>query len=77
MDKPLSAILSLNTVAHTIGAAGVGPRRLKVFGEDYFGLVSVVLTLLILIFTEIIPKTLGANNWRILASFTTSIPSGS
>lgn len=71
VDKPLSAILSLNTVAHTIGAAGVGAQAVKVFGETYFGVVSAVLTLLILIFTEIIPKTLGANNWRSLASFTT------
>ncbi len=71
VDKPLSAILSLNTVAHTIGAAGVGAQAVEVFGETYFGVVSAVLTLLILIFTEIIPKTLGANNWRILAPFTT------
>lgn len=70
VDKPLSAILSLNTVAHTIGAAGVGAQAVKVFGETYFGIVSVILTLLILIFTEIIPKTLGANNWRKLAPFT-------
>lgn len=70
VDKPLSAILSLNTVAHTIGAAGVGAQAIKVFGETYFGVVSVVLTLLILVFTEIIPKTVGANNWRKLAPFT-------
>ncbi len=71
VDKPLSAILSLNTVAHTIGAAGVGAQAVRVFGETYFGVVSAVLTLLILIFTEIIPKTIGANNWRRLAPFTT------
>ena len=71
VDKPLSAILSLNTVAHTIGAAGVGAQAVRVFGETYFGVVSAVLTLLILIFTEIIPKTVGANNWRKLAAFTT------
>lgn len=61
IDKPLSAILSLNTVAHTVGAAGVGAQATVVFGEAYFGLVSAVLTLLILVVTEIIPKTLGAN----------------
>lgn len=72
VDKPLSAILSLNTVAHTIGAAGVGAQAVRVFGEVYFGVVSVILTLLILIFTEIIPKTLGANNWRALAAFSTN-----
>lgn len=61
IDKPLSAILSLNTVAHTVGAAGVGAQATIVFGEAYFGLVSAVLTILILVLTEIIPKTLGAN----------------
>lgn len=61
IDKPLSAILSLNTVAHTVGAAGVGAQATVVFGEAYFGLVSAVLTILILVVTEIIPKTIGAN----------------
>lgn len=61
VDKPLSAILSLNTIAHTVGAAGVGAQATIVFGEAYFGVVSAVLTLLILVLTEIIPKTLGAN----------------
>lgn len=61
IDKPLSAILSLNTVAHTIGAAGVGAQATIVFGEAYFGLVSIIMTILILVFTEIIPKTIGAN----------------
>jgi CBS domain containing-hemolysin-like protein len=64
IDKPLSAILSLNTVAHTIGAAGVGAQAVKVFGEASFGIVSAVLTILILVFTEIIPKTIGAKYWR-------------
>jgi len=67
IDKPLSAILSLNTVAHTIGAAGVGAQAVKVFGEASFGIVSAVLTLLILVITEIIPKTIGARYWRHLA----------
>lgn len=67
IDRPLSAILSLNTVAHTIGAAGVGAQATKLFGEVYFGLVSAILTLLILIFSEIIPKTIGARYWRNLA----------
>ncbi|MDP2162199.1 MAG: DUF21 domain-containing protein, partial [Flavobacterium sp.] len=64
IDKPLSAILSLNTVAHTVGAAGVGAQATLVFGEAYFGVVSAVLTILILVLTEIIPKTLGANYSR-------------
>ncbi|RAR49665.1 CNNM domain-containing protein [Flavobacterium lacus] len=64
IDKPLSAILSLNTVAHTVGAAGVGAQATIVFGEAYFGIVSAILTILILVLTEIIPKTLGANYSR-------------
>jgi putative hemolysin len=69
IDKPLSAILSLNTIAHTIGAAGVGAQATIVFGEAYFGIVSAVLTLLILIFTEIIPKTIGARYWKSMIGF--------
>lgn len=64
IDKPLSAILSLNTVAHTVGAAGVGAQAVIVFGDAYFGLTSAILTVLILVFTEIIPKTIGARFWR-------------
>ncbi|MGS4344654.1 CNNM domain-containing protein [Myroides odoratus] len=66
IDKPLSAILSLNTIAHTVGAAGVGAQATAVFGEAYFGVISALLTLLILILTEIIPKTLGANYYKTL-----------
>ncbi|MDO9512219.1 MAG: CNNM domain-containing protein [Bacteroidales bacterium] len=73
IDKPLSAILSLNTVAHTVGAAGVGAQATLVFGEAYFGLVSAVLTILILVITEIIPKTIGANYWRELLNITAFI----
>lgn len=61
IDKSLSAILSVNTIAHTVGAAGVGAQATLIFGEAYFGLVSAILTILILFLTEIIPKTLGAN----------------
>jgi CBS domain containing-hemolysin-like protein len=64
IDKPLSAILSLNTVAHTVGAAGVGAQAVKLFGEAYFGIVSAILTILILVLTEIIPKTIGARYWK-------------
>ncbi len=70
IDKPLSAILSLNTVAHTVGAAGVGAQATIVFGDAYFGIVSAVLTILILVFTEIIPKTLGANYSKELMGIT-------
>lgn len=67
-EKPLSAILSLNTMAHTIGAAGVGAQSNIVFGDEYFAITSALLTLLILVLTEIIPKTIGANYWRQLAT---------
>lgn len=66
IDKPLSAILALNTIAHTVGAAGVGAQATAVFGEAYFGIISAILTLLILVLTEIIPKTLGANYYKTL-----------
>lgn len=73
IDRPLSAILSLNTVAHTVGAAGVGAQATIVFGQAYFGVVSAILTLLILVFTEIIPKTLGANFYKSLTGVTVQI----
>ncbi len=67
IDRPLSAILSLNTIAHTIGAAGVGAKAVAEFGEVYLGVTSAILTLLILVITEIIPKTMGARYWRSLS----------
>lgn len=67
IDRPLAAILSLNTIAHTVGAAGAGAQAANVFGNTYIGIFSAILTLLILIFSEIIPKTIGANYWRELA----------
>lgn len=73
VDKPLSAILSLNTVAHTVGAAGVGAQATIVFGEAYFGIVSAILTILILVLTEIIPKTLGANFSKELMGIATKV----
>ncbi len=76
VDKPLSAILSLNTVAHTIGAAGVGAQATAVFGEVYFGLVSAVLTVLILVLSEIIPKTIGAIYWKRLSKVSSKIMKG-
>lgn len=67
INRPLAAILTLNTIAHTMGAAGAGAQATKVFGDAYLGIISAVLTLLILVFSEIIPKTLGAIFWRKLA----------
>ena len=73
IDKPLSAILSLNTVAHTIGAAGVGAEATDKFGDASLGIVSAIMTILILVITEIIPKTIGAKYWKSLAKLTLQI----
>ena len=73
VDRPVGAILSLNTIAHTIGSAGVGAESIKIFGEENFGLISAILTLLILVLSEIIPKTIGASYWRSLAMTSTKI----
>ena len=67
VDRPISAILSLNTIANTIGAAGVGAQAVAVFGSAYFGIASIILTVLLLFFAEIIPKSIGTNYWRNLA----------
>ncbi len=64
VDQPLAAILSLNTIAHTVGAAGAGAQAAAVFGDAYIGVISAILTFLILVVSEIIPKTLGAAYWR-------------
>ena len=71
IDRPLSAILSLNTIAHTFGATGVGAQALAVFGHEFVAVISAVLTLLILVVSEIIPKTFGALYWRELAPVAT------
>lgn len=68
-SRPLAAILSLNTIANTIGAAGVGAQATKVFGSQWFGLVSAITTILILVFSEIIPKTIGTTYWKSLTGF--------
>lgn len=73
VDRPVGAILSLNTIAHTIGSAGVGAESMKIFGEEYFGVISAILTLLILVLSEIIPKTIGASYWRSLTMPATKI----
>ncbi len=70
INKPLTAILTLNTIAHTVGAVGAGAQATSVFGSAWVGLFSAVLTLLILVFSEIIPKTLGASYWRGLSGIT-------
>ena len=70
-SRPIAAILSLNTIANTIGAAGVGRQATIIFGSEWFGLVSALMTILILIFSEIIPKTIGTTRWKSLMGFAT------
>ncbi len=72
IDRPLAAILTLNTIAHTVGAIGVGAQATKIWGASIMStaVVPVLMTLAILLLSEIIPKTIGANYWRELAGFT-------
>ena len=70
INSALAAILTLNTIAHTVGAVGAGAQAAQVFGNAWVGVTSAVLTLLILVFSEIIPKTLGAYYWKQLAPAT-------
>lgn len=67
IEEPISAILTLNTISHTVGAAVSGALALQLFGSQWMALFSAVLTFLILVFSEIIPKTLGAHHWKTLA----------
>ena len=69
-SRPIAAILSLNTIANTIGAAGVGRQATILFGSEWFGLVSAITTILILVFSEIVPKTIGTTHWKSLMGFT-------
>ncbi len=69
-SRPIAAILSLNTIAHTIGAAGVGSQSNLVFGPEWFGVTSIATTILILVFSEIIPKTIGTHYYKSLTAFT-------
>ena len=76
IDEPLIAILTVNTIAHTVGAILVGvqaeklPYKIEVFGINIVGIVSAIMTLLILVISEIIPKTIGATYWKNLGAFT-------
>lgn len=70
VDQSLAAILTLNTIAHTVGAIGAGAEAVQVFGSAWVGVVSAVMTLLILFLSEIIPKTIGAVHWKGLAGVT-------
>ena len=70
INRPLSAILTINTIANTVGAAGVGAQTYSVFGSSWVAASSIILTLSILFFSEIIPKTLGASYTKPLVGFT-------
>ena len=76
VDKPLIAILTINTIAHTVGAMMVGieaeklPYKIDLFGINTVGIISAIMTFLILVASEIIPKTIGATYWKQLANFT-------
>ncbi len=67
IDEPISAILTLNTIAHTVGAAMGGAVALQLFGQEWIALFSAGLTLAILLLSEIVPKTLGATFWKELS----------
>lgn len=67
LDESISSILILNTFAHTVGAVGVGSQAIGVFGAEWETVIAILLTLAILYFSEIIPKTLGARYWATLA----------
>ena len=69
IERPLAAILSLNTFAHTIGATGAGAQVQKLYGDSVLTTFSVILTFGILIFSEIIPKSIGARHWKKLTPF--------
>lgn len=73
IDEPIAAILTLNTIAHTIGAALGGAIALKVFGSGSMAIFSILLTLAILLLSEILPKTVGAIYWKRLAGITAHI----
>lgn len=64
IDTPLAAILTLNTIAHTVGAAGVGAQVADMYGQAYLGIASGIMTLAILVLSEILPKTIGAKYWK-------------
>lgn len=69
IDRPLAAILTLNTISHTIGAAGVGASIVELFGDKWLALGSIILTLTLLYWTEMLPKTLAALYWKSMAPY--------
>lgn len=76
IDRPISAILSLSIIAHTVGVIGVGAQVQQIWGDEWMAAIAAVLTLLILVLAEIIPKTLGTAYWRKLTGFTAFVLPG-
>ena len=76
IDHPLAAILTLNTIANTVGAAGVGAQTFYIFGSKWVAMSSAILTLCILVFSEIIPKTIGTFHWKKIAPFSAYVIKG-
>ncbi len=74
IDQPLAAILTLNTIAHTVGALGVGAQAAQIWADSNPIITNLIvpalMTFAILVFSELIPKTLGANYWKELSNFT-------
>lgn len=70
IEKPLASILTLNTIAHTVGAAGAGAEAQKIWGNEHLSLFSALLTFIILFFSEIIPKSIGARGWKTILPLT-------
>lgn len=73
IEKPLASILSFNTIAHTIGAAGAGAEAQRIFGSEVLAIFSAILTFAILFFSEIIPKSIGASSWKRLLPLSVKI----
>jgi CBS domain containing-hemolysin-like protein len=73
LDRPLSAILTLNTIAQTLGSSAIAFKVQKLYGEEYVTYASFVLTFLVLILSEVLPKSIGANYWKTLAPFSAYI----
>ncbi len=76
IEKPISVILTLNTISHTVGAAVSGAMALSIYGSEWMALFSAILTLLILVFSEIIPKTIGAHYWKSLSPISAYVLKG-
>lgn len=69
LDRPLTAILTMNTIANTMGSAAIAYQTQTLFGETWITLSSMILTIAILVFSEIVPKSFGAGHWKALAPY--------